>query len=153
MASGKTLLGRALADRLAMPFVDLDHRLSQECGLTVEQIFARHGEAHFRALEREALTALRDGPPHVLALGGGTMVQPWAWDLLRGRWRLVVLKVPLAELNLRLDAPSGGRPLRSVAAELFDQRADAYRSHGVQLPLVGLDPSQALARIVCAMDL
>ena len=71
MGAGKTTVGTLLADRLGLPFTDTDHAVEQSAGRPIRQIFAEDGEPAFRALEHQVIAGLLDGPPSVLALGGG----------------------------------------------------------------------------------
>ena len=71
MGAGKTTVGRLLANQLGWEFLDLDHHIEQRSGLAVAEVFASHGEAHFRRLESAALANALRHPNLVLALGGG----------------------------------------------------------------------------------
>ena len=82
MGSGKTTVGRLLARHLNRPFCDLDHEIERQTGLTVPNIFAQHGEPHFRALELQALTTLLGKTEVVIALGGGAIETPAVRELL-----------------------------------------------------------------------
>src|SRR5919107_3075918 len=84
MGSGKTTLGRLLARALSLEFVDLDRAIVKSAGKGIPQIFAEHGEKHFRDLEHEALLQALDGrTPSVVACGGGTVVRPHHRNPLR----------------------------------------------------------------------
>jgi len=72
MGAGKSTVGRLLAARLGWNFLDLDQHLESRAGLSIPEIFARHGEPHFRRLESTALASALGQPRTVLALGGGT---------------------------------------------------------------------------------
>jgi shikimate kinase len=71
MGAGKSSVGRRLAARLGLPFVDADTEIETAAGMTISDIFARHGEAHFREGERKVIARLLGGGPQVLATGGG----------------------------------------------------------------------------------
>jgi XRE family aerobic/anaerobic benzoate catabolism transcriptional regulator len=82
--AGKTTIGRRLARRLRVRFVELDRRVEQLADLTVAEIFALHGEEYFRRLEREALREMiESGERMVLATGGGIVTSPDTFALLR----------------------------------------------------------------------
>ncbi len=84
--AGKSTVGRRLARRLRVPFLELDRRVEEVAGLSLAEIFALHGEAYYRRLEKEALTRLLDeGRPMVLACGGGLVTAPDTYALLRRR--------------------------------------------------------------------
>ena len=75
-ASGKSTIGELLADNLALPFVDLDQRIEVETNLTIPEIFAKEGEEGFRRLEKALLKETLDLEWGVVALGGGTLLDP-----------------------------------------------------------------------------
>ena len=85
MGAGKSSIGRRLAQRLDLPFVDADKEIETAAGCTIEEIFERFGEAAFRDGERRVILRLLDRPPHVLATGGGAFMDP----VLRARIREV----------------------------------------------------------------
>jgi shikimate kinase len=76
MGAGKSSVGRRLASRLGMPFVDADSEIEAAANASITEIFERHGEAYFRDGERRVIQRLLDGTPKVLATGGGAFIQP-----------------------------------------------------------------------------
>lgn len=92
--AGKTAVGRVLAERLSLPFIDTDERIASAAGLTIAEIFARHGEEYFRRLEHDIIMALRPEPPVVIAVGGGAVLDPHNVAHLRAIARVVWLTAP-----------------------------------------------------------
>src|SRR3954468_19615875 len=74
MGVGKTTVGRRLAQRMRLPFVDADHEIEAAAGMTISDIFERFGEPHFRDGERRVIARLIDGQPKVIATGGGAFI-------------------------------------------------------------------------------
>jgi shikimate kinase len=120
MGSGKTTLGRLLARAMSLEFVDLDRAIVKRAGKGIPEIFAEHGEKHFRDLEHRALfQALDGGTPSVVACGGGTVVRPDNRTLLR-EVTTVFLREDTDVLYRR--ARGAGRPLRAASREEFGLR-------------------------------
>jgi XRE family transcriptional regulator, aerobic/anaerobic benzoate catabolism transcriptional regulator len=90
--AGKTTIGRKLARRLRVPFVELDQRIEEAAGLTLDEIFALHGETYYRRLERETLERVLSEGPLVLATGGGLPTAPDTFSLLKRRALTVWLR-------------------------------------------------------------
>ncbi len=131
MAAGKTSVGRRLAADLALRYVDLDAEIERRAGMSVDELFSRHGELAFRELEARVSEDLMPGSDAVVAVGGGWMANPAA----RGAWptaRTVWLTVSPEEAARRVGSETGSRPLldgentRSVLARLSAQRLPAY---------------------------
>ncbi len=130
--AGKSVVGRAAARRLGLPFLDLDRAVERAARLSVRAIFARRGEAGFRRLEERALRALRGGGPHVVATGGGIVERAACRALLRECGFAVWLQVAPAELKKRLGRgrrrPSlSGRAPAVEAGVLLRRRGPLYR--------------------------
>ena len=102
MASGKSTIGPILANALGFEFVDLDATIAESAGMTIRQIFLQHGEAHFRQIEREHITALSARDRTVIALGGGSVEDAATLALICSTGILVYLKVPVDEIVRRL---------------------------------------------------
>ncbi len=112
MGSGKTTLGRALAARNpGSRYVDLDDEVEREAGMTVREIFDRHGEARFRQLETEALRRFAGEPNLIVGCGGGTPCQPGNMELMNSTGLTVVLRASESVLTRRLLEAQARRPL------------------------------------------
>jgi shikimate kinase len=109
--SGKSSVGRRLAPRLGLPFIDADAEIEQAAGgMTVAEIFAKHGEAEFRALEARVIARLLDEGPAVIATGGGALMNEGTRALIRDRAVSIWLKADIPVLMRRVRRKSD-RPL------------------------------------------
>ena len=110
MGRGKTSTGRPLAERLGYGFVDADAVIEQAAGCSIPDIFDRDGEAGFRSLESQVLSAISQRHSLVVATGGGVVTQPENWGLLHSGI-VIWLDVVPDQLLQRLKADSTVRPL------------------------------------------
>src|ERR1700728_671151 len=105
MGAGKSSIGRRLASRLNIPFVDADTEIERAAGMSVADIFARHGEADFRSGEARVIARLLEGGPQVLATGGGAFMNPNTRNAIRAKgvsiWLKAELEVVLARMRQR----------------------------------------------------
>jgi shikimate kinase/3-dehydroquinate synthase len=102
MGAGKSALGKRLAARLGLPFHDSDAEIEAAAGITVAEIFARHGEAHFRAGERRVIARLLADGPIILSTGGGAFMDSETRALIRARAVSVWLRCPMPILLARV---------------------------------------------------
>ena len=131
MGAGKSTVGRRLAQQLRMPFRDADAEIEAAANMTIAEIFARDGEAAFRAGERRVISRLLDGPVHVLATGGGAFMDPATRARVRERglslWLRADIDVLLARVAKRRHRPllNQGDP-RDVLERLMAVRHPIY---------------------------
>lgn len=158
MGAGKTSIGRRIAHRLHLPFLDADAEIEAAAGCTIEEIFARHGEAAFRAGERRVIARLiLDNPVHVLATGGGAFVDEQTRMLLREHAITVWLRAEL-EVLLARTARRNNRPLlktgdpREILANLIDVRYPVYAEADVILDSEDVSPDETADRLIEALE-
>jgi len=102
MGVGKSSVGRRLANALSLPFRDADAEVEAAAGQSISDIFASLGEPAFRDGERRVISRLLDGPPHVLATGGGAFMNPETRELIKAHAISVWLKTDLDILARRV---------------------------------------------------
>lgn len=139
MASGKTSLARALSRRLDWQMADVDELIETRERLDVAAIFARHGEAYFRAVERQVLDELVPARHMVVATGGGTFVDPRNRALINHDGTSIWLDASLDRVIDRLPSDRR-RPLaadRAHLARLYEARRAAYQQAHVRLDANG----------------
>lgn len=154
MASGKSTIGRLLADELGWYFVDLDEEIEARQGTSIAEIFDTRGEGEFRRIESEAIRAhvrsIERGRPTVIALGGGAFVQPENLTLLDEHGVTIWLDCPLETVRRRV-AQASHRPLARDAQRLEDlyrERQALYARAAYRIVIESDDPSFAAGAIL-----
>jgi len=131
MGAGKTTIGRRLAERLALPFIDADDEIEKAAGCSIEEIFAERGEAAFRAGEQRVIARLLEGPIHVQATGGGAFMNPETRRRIRDKalsiWLRADLEVLFERVSRRHHRPLlKGHDPRQVLNDLMAERYPIY---------------------------
>ncbi len=131
MGAGKTTIGRRLAPRLGLKFFDADEEIQKAAGMSVADLFAAHGEASFRSGEAQVIARLLASPPHVLATGGGAILNAETRRRIKEQAISVWIKADVETL-MRRAARRNTRPLlrtgdpRETLAKLLATRAPYY---------------------------
>jgi shikimate kinase len=131
MGAGKSAIGKRLALRLGLPFVDADDEIERAAGCSIAEFFERFGEAEFRAGERRVIARLLAGPAHVLSTGGGAYMDPETRALMRAHaitvWLRAELDVLYDRVRKRTHRPllRGGDP-KEILERLMSQRYPVY---------------------------
>ena len=156
MGVGKTCIGRRLAQRLDLPFVDADREIEEAARCTIPEFFERYGEQQFREGERRVILRLLDNPVHVLSTGGGAFMDPQTRAAIRERAISVWLRADL-DLMLRRVSRRNDRPLLQVAdpsaklQELADLRYPVYAEADITVDSVDGPPEVTLDRVMGAL--
>src|SRR3954464_9160488 len=137
MGAGKSSIGRRLAQRIGVGFVDADAEIEAAAGMTIAQIFAAYGEPHFRSGEQRVIARLLESGPQVLATGGGAFMNPETRIAIRQKGISVWLKADFEVLMRRVkrrataDRPMlQGDPAQRIR-QLMDERYPLYAEAGV----------------------
>jgi shikimate kinase len=156
MGAGKSCVGRRLAARLHLPFLDADAEFEAAANCTIAEYFARFGEAAFREGERRVIARLLDGPPVVLATGGGAFCNPET----RARIQAGAISVWIrADLDLLVKRTSGRdhRPLlkqgdpREILGRLIEARHPIYAEADAIVDSSDEAPEATVARVIAAL--
>ncbi|HXQ83768.1 MAG TPA: shikimate kinase [Xanthobacteraceae bacterium] len=115
MGVGKSSIGRRLGTRLGIPFVDADAEIEKAAGMSIADIFARHGEADFRGGEARVIARLLDGGPQVLATGGGAIMNPDTRALIKTKGISIWLNAEFDVLMRRISKRKHERPMLQTA--------------------------------------
>lgn len=165
MGSGKSTVGRHLANVLAYSFADLDTLIEQAAGCSIPALFETQGEAAFRALEATQLRATEAEERAVIALGGGALTFEENLSWARAHGTVIYLRVPIEVLLKRLLNERQGRPmlydadgkphapetLHAHIADLLEKRAPFYERAHVTVEAAG-KPDQVVGLMVDALE-
>ena len=130
MGCGKTSVGRRLAARLGLPFVDADEEIEKAASMSIPEIFASHGEPYFREGERKVIARLLSGDPIVLATGGGAFMNAETRECVRERGVSVWLDADLEVLMRRVSRRDNRR---AVMRSLMNERYPVYATADVHV--------------------
>jgi shikimate kinase len=150
MGSGKSTIGRLLAERIGWHFVDLDAEIEAAEGMSIAEIFEKRGEGEFRRMEsakvRETVRSIECGRPTVVALGGGAVVHRANFALIEDNGVTIWLDCPFETVRRRVE-PASHRPLASDPvsfAQLYETRRQSYARADYRIPIESDDPSVAV---------
>jgi len=125
MGAGKSSIGRRLAGRLGIPFIDADTEIESAAGMTIPEIFEKHGEPYFRAGEARVIARLLDNGPQVLATGGGSLMDPQTRALIGQKGISIWLKADV-DVLLKRTKRRNDRPLVEKIKDLLPVREPIY---------------------------
>ena len=157
--AGKSTIGKRTADKLGVPFLELDQEIEKSAGMPLQQIFEIYGDGYFRRLEREVLSRLvhEVSGGAVIATGGGIVMDPESWRLLKRSTRTVWLKAKPEEHYRRVVAQGDTRPMKnrpSAMAELralLASRAPLYKEADETIDTSALGLEGSVKRLVAVL--
>lgn len=156
MGAGKTSIGERLAASLHLPFVDIDHAIEAEQGMSVTDIFAKQGEAAFRRMEHDCIAAYLRGEPHIMATGGGAFMQQDTRTLIKKEAVSVWLHAELDVLVERVSRKNT-RPLLetgdkySIMKKLMEERYPIYGEADIVIESTDAPHEEVVKRIIEAL--
>ncbi len=157
MGAGKTSIGRRLAQRLGLAFVDSDHEIETAAGCTIETIFEMYGERAFRDCERRVIGRLLDEPVQIIATGGGAFMDAETRATVKARGLSVWLRADL-DLLLHRVARRANRPLlkrgdpREILAGLMAQRYPIYAEADATVDTKDAPPDVTVDAVIAALQ-
>jgi shikimate kinase len=156
MGSGKSTVGRLLAERAERTFVDTDQLISQRLGRPIHQLFSIYGQEAFRDHETAVLRSL-EARNVVISTGGGIVLRPANWVEMRRLGKIAFLDLPLEVLIDRLQRSARRRPLLETEnwqerlADIYSERRPLYERADVVVRLAGEDHAMAVEKLMEAL--
>lgn len=156
MGAGKTSVGRHLAQKLGLPFIDADSEIEAAAQATITEIFEREGESAFRSGERRVIARLLDGPVCVLATGGGAFMMPETRAKIQERavsvWLRANLDLLTRRVGRRRDRPllNNGNP-RETLARLLAVRDPVYAEADLVIDSGEQTPEEVAEAVIAAL--
>ncbi len=147
MGSGKSTLGKRLAEKLGYKFIDMDLYIEETAMKTIEDIFQDYGEAWFRAYEKNTLKDFKKMDNVIIATGGGVIKDKTNKELMDGK--CIYLRVPCDILQARCDESSIVRPLlkTKTIAEIYEERKELY-DYFKDIEVLNVDIDEALDNLM-----
>lgn len=159
MGAGKTSVGRALARKLGVPFVDSDKEIEAAAGCSVVDIFAMYGEAEFRRVEQRIIARLMETPPvvKVISTGEGAFITPAVREMITGRALTIWLKAGLDLLVKRTNFRDTRPQLlhadsRKILAQLINERYSTYALADITVETRDESLRKTLGKVICAIE-
>ena len=156
MGAGKTSIGRRLAEKLDLSFVDADVEIEKAAGKSIPDIFADHGEAHFRDGERKVIARLLENGKQVLATGGGAFINPETRERIKQHSVSIWLNAEL-DLLMKRVLKRGGRPLlendnpEAVMRDLMEKRYPIYSEADITVKSQDVQHNQMVNEVIRAL--
>ncbi|MGD9538355.1 MAG: shikimate kinase [Alphaproteobacteria bacterium] len=157
MGAGKSAVGRRLAARLGLKFIDADQEIEKAAGCSIEDIFEFHGEPAFREGERRVVARLLNEPPHVLATGGGAFMDPSTRQRIRERgvsvWLRADIELLLSRVSRRNDRPllkDGDK--RETLTRLIAERHPVYAMADIVVDSEDVPHDRMVDKIIAALN-
>lgn len=152
MGTGKSHIGRKLAEQLRIPFRDSDKVIEQRAGMTIPEIFSTYGEEKFRAAEKNAILEIIESGKCILATGGGAVMNPEVLSAIKEKSVSIWLKSEIDEILKRIGGGEG-RPLlqsgdpREVLAKLMTEREPFYSQADIEIQTEEGSPDKTLLNL------
>ncbi len=159
MGAGKTSIGRALARRLSVDFVDSDKEIESAAGCSVVDIFSMYGEKEFRRVEQSVIKRILESDPEIkiLSTGEGAFITPAVREMLADRaitiWLRADLDLLVKRTNFRNTRPQLlNADSKTILSQLIDERYDVYANADITVETHDESPQKTLAKVLAALD-